>query len=180
MNTIIYFTGFMGSGKTMIGRNIAERYGVPFYDLDELITEKEQLSIKEIFQKFGEPYFRVLETAVLRSVATSYEPCILALGGGAFCNDYNQKLIKESGTSIFLDVSTSLLVKRVMRNNRRPLLLNADGSMKSESEITEIITSMMRVRRPWYEQADKTIFIDADYEKQEVCDLVYEQLQSTL
>lgn len=170
----------MGSGKSMIGRSLSQQLLVPFFDLDELIIEKEQLPIKEIFQKFGESYFRVLETNMIREVSETNDPAIIALGGGAFCSEKNQKMIQDSGISVFLDVSAPILVQRLMRNTKRPLLLNADGTMKSEEEISQIIESMMNKRRMWYENATVHLKIDQIMEKHEVCDFVYQQLKPLL
>ena len=92
----IYLVGFMGSGKTTIGRELAARIDAPFFDLDELIESAEKMSIKEIFAQQGEPYFRKRERDLLRSTR-HLESAVIATGGGTFTFDENIQFIQSEG-----------------------------------------------------------------------------------
>jgi shikimate kinase len=108
----IYLVGFMGAGKTTIGRELASRIEAPFFDLDELVTAAEKMSIKDIFAAHGEPYFRKRERDVLRS--TKYlEHAIIATGGGTFTFDENIQFIQSEGLSVYLSAPYALLRARV-------------------------------------------------------------------
>jgi shikimate kinase len=107
--------GFMGAGKTTLGRALAGRLDWAFQDLDDLIVQREGRCVEQIFEESGEPYFRQLETRVLREVTAqgSASRLILALGGGAFVNTENQALLREAKfITIFLDASSEELFQR--------------------------------------------------------------------
>ena len=117
----IYLVGFMGAGKTSVGRELASRLSVPFFDLDELIEAAEKMTIKEIFTSHGEPYFRKRERDILR--ATKYaEDGVIATGGGTFAFDENIQFIQSEGLSVYLSAPYSLLRTRIGdRGAERPL-----------------------------------------------------------
>src|SRR5438094_7033600 len=97
----IYLVGFMGAGKTTVGRELAARLDVPFFDLDDLVEAAEATSIKEIFAMHGEPHFRKRERDILRS--TRYiESAVIATGGGTFTFDDNIQFIQSEGLSVYL------------------------------------------------------------------------------
>ncbi len=108
----IYLVGFMGSGKTTVGRELAARIDTPFFDLDELVEAAEKLSIKEIFAQRGEPYFRKRERDVLRSTK-HLDGAVIATGGGTFTFDENVQFIKAEGLSVYLSAPYALLRARV-------------------------------------------------------------------
>jgi shikimate kinase len=108
----IYLVGFMGSGKTTVGRELAARIDAPFFDLDELVEAAEQLSIKEIFAQRGEAYFRKRERDVLRSTK-HLEGAVIATGGGTFTFDENVQFIQSEGLSVYLSAPYALLRARV-------------------------------------------------------------------
>jgi shikimate kinase len=108
----IYLVGFMGAGKTTIGRELAARIEAPFFDLDELVTAAEGRSIKDIFGVQGEPYFRKRERDVLRSTR-HLESGVIATGGGTFTFDENIQFIQSEGLSVYLSAPYSLLRQRV-------------------------------------------------------------------
>jgi shikimate kinase len=108
----IYLVGFMGSGKTTVGRELAARIDAPFFDLDELVESAERLSIKEIFAQHGEPYFRKRERDVLRSTK-HLEGAVIATGGGTFTFDENVQFIQAEGLSVYLSASYALLRARI-------------------------------------------------------------------
>jgi shikimate kinase len=108
----IYLVGFMGSGKTTVGRELATRIDAPFFDLDELIESAEQMSIKEIFAQRGEPYFRKRERDVLRSTK-HLDAAVIATGGGTFTFDENVQFIQSEGLSVYLSAPYALLRARI-------------------------------------------------------------------
>lgn len=108
----IYLVGFMGSGKTTIGRELAARIDAPFFDLDELIEAAESSSIKEIFARRGEPYFRKRERDVLRSTK-HLDGAVIATGGGTFTFDENVHFIQSEGLSVYLSAPYALLRARI-------------------------------------------------------------------
>src|SRR5579864_8457424 len=108
----IYLIGFMGAGKTTVGRALAERLEVPFFDLDELVEAAEKMSIKDIFAQHGEPYFRRREREILQS--THYlADAIIATGGGTFTFEENLQLIQSEGLSVFLSAPYARLRSRI-------------------------------------------------------------------
>lgn len=108
----IYLIGFMGAGKTTVGRELAGRIGAPFFDLDELIESAEKSSIKDIFAQHGEPYFRKRERDILRSTR-HLEHAVIATGGGTFTFDENIQFIQSEGLSVYLSVTYALLRNRI-------------------------------------------------------------------
>jgi shikimate kinase len=108
----IYLVGFMGSGKTTIGRELGARIDSPFFDLDELIEAAEQLSIKDIFAQRGEPYFRKRERDVLRATR-NLDAGVVATGGGTFTFDENIQFIQSEGLSVYLSAPYALLRARI-------------------------------------------------------------------
>jgi shikimate kinase len=108
----IYLVGFMGAGKTTVGRELAVRLDVPFFDLDDLVEAAEKTSIKDIFTQHGEPYFRKRERDILRS--TRYlDSAVVATGGGTFTFDENIQFIQSEGLSVWLSAPYSLLRGRI-------------------------------------------------------------------
>lgn len=173
----IYLTGFMGSGKTMIGKRLAELYQREFVDLDHAIEARFKQSVKQLFETQGEAFFRLMETAALEHIGILQEPRIIALGGGAACNDRNMQLIQTTGVLVYLKVDPDLLVERVMKNTNRPLLLQPDGTLKSAEEIKKIILELLSKREKWYEKADICVVINRKMDKNEVTLLVHEHIE---
>ena len=154
MNVI--FMGYMGSGKSTLARLFAESIGLSAIDLDDYISEKEKMSIPEIFEKKGEIYFRRIEGTYLNELLTSEGALILALGGGTPCYGNNMELIKEKATSVYLRGSIPTLSKRLTNErSKRPLI----ASLEPE-QLTEYIAKHLFERRAYYEQADHIIAID--------------------
>jgi shikimate kinase len=108
----IYLVGFMGAGKTTIGRELASRVETPFFDLDELIESAEKTSIKDLFAQRGEPYFRKRERDLLRSTK-HVESAVIATGGGTFTFDDNIQFIQSEGLSVYLSAPYALLRARI-------------------------------------------------------------------
>ena len=144
----IYLVGFMGCGKTYIGRRIAEQSGYTFVDLDEQIEEREGLSIAEIFNRFGEGYFREKEQEVLRQTA-SLDRHIIACGGGTPCFFDNMQWMTGHGLVVFLDIPVPILASRLEKEIEKRPLLKGIG----QSELESFIESRLEGRRSFYEKA---------------------------
>ncbi len=144
----IYLVGFMGTGKSSVGRQLAKDKGWNFVDLDELIELKEQRRIVEIFAKDGEAYFRKAEKKVLKQVS-SQKGFVVACGGGIVLDKANIALMKKSGMVFCLSATAGEILKRVSFSNDRPLL-NVENPKKR-------IDLLLKMRAPYYMQADKVI-----------------------
>lgn len=144
----IYLVGFMGTGKTCVGEELAKRKKWQFLDLDNLIELKEKRTISDIFAKNGEPYFRRIEKKVLQEVSKE-KNFVIACGGGIVINKDNIKIMKETGIIICLTASLKVILKRTSRYIHRPLLNVKDPEKQ--------IKSLLKLRAPYYALADKTI-----------------------
>ena len=123
MSKNLILTGMMGVGKSTVGKGLAERLGYTFIDVDKIIEKKEGTSISTIFKNKGEAYFRTQELkATLKELEKNNS--VISLGGGAFINKTIRRIVKSSSISFWLDVSTSLLIKRLSKSKKRPLLFN--------------------------------------------------------
>lgn len=118
---LIYLVGFMGSGKTTVGELLAQELGWRFIDLDAVIEAGQKTTIREIFEKAGELFFREVEHAALKAVSKA-EPAVIALGGGTFVQKSNLDFIRESGApTIWLDCPLEELIRRCAGITNRPL-----------------------------------------------------------
>lgn len=144
MRTNIVLIGFMGSGKSSIGRLLAAKLGFQLVDTDRIIIDREGVEIGEIFARHGEPHFRDLETAALRSIA-HLNRCVIATGGGIVGREENRELLRGLGFVVWLTASEEVIFERVSRNTRRPLLQTANPR--------ETVTRLLAERRPLYEAA---------------------------
>lgn len=117
----IYLIGFMGSGKSTVGAALAERLGMPFVDLDRAIEERVGTPVRAIFAEHGEEEFRRLEQLALRALAAT-PPSVVACGGGIVLSDDNRRMLKESGTVIYLVVTPAEALARIGDTSDRPLL----------------------------------------------------------
>lgn len=124
-NNSIILTGLPGSGKSTVGKFLSDKTGFGFIDLDSLIEENEGLKITEIFAKFGEKYFRTLETDMIKTLK-SKNSFILSTGGGTFQNEDNILLLKNLGTVFYLNVSPDIIYERIKGDRTRPLLNTKD------------------------------------------------------
>jgi len=125
----IYLVGFMGSGKTTLGRLLANKLNVPFLDTDEEITKREGLSIREIFSLKGEGYFRRLERKVLEDLTKKFASFVMATGGGLGADSDAMDFMKANGVVIWLDVDFGEFKKRTFKDANRPLLQLSDEKL---------------------------------------------------
>ena len=144
----IYLVGFMGTGKTSVGRALAKKKSWNFIDLDELIELKQQRRIVDIFAQDGEPYFRKIEKKFLKQVSTQ-KKFVVACGGGVVLDPDNIKLMKKTGILICLRATCEAILKRVSTNTLRPIL--------NVAKPLERIELLLKMRAPYYMQAHKTI-----------------------
>ncbi|MCS7209365.1 MAG: shikimate kinase, partial [Fimbriimonadales bacterium] len=147
----LYLIGSMGSGKTTVGRLLAERLGLPLYDVDALVEQAAGATISEIFERFGEARFRELESATLEEVAC--RPAgVVATGGGAVLCERNRARMRQTGWLVYLKASLETLWGRLRRSANRPLLRTATPR--------ETLKSILEAREPLYEEADWVVEVD--------------------
>jgi shikimate kinase len=133
----IYITGFMGSGKTTVGRMVADRLGWSFVDLDTDIEEREHDTVANIFATRGEAEFRRLETEAIRRWLKKIEcgiPTVIALGGGAFVQPVNYEILGNNGISVWLDCSLEVAESRIADTDERPLARDKEAFRKLYAE----------------------------------------------
>ncbi len=142
----IVFVGMMGCGKSAIGRLVAEQLSLPYFDSDAEIITASGMSIPEIFEKFGEDYFRSGEQRVVSRLLAE-GPSVVSLGGGAFINDTTRAVVRGNAVSVWLKADVDLLYARVMRKpGTRPLLQTADPRAT--------LVALLEKRAPIYALAD--------------------------
>ncbi|WP_078379736.1 shikimate kinase [Sutcliffiella halmapala] len=162
----IYLTGFMGAGKTSIGKALGEKMSLPIYDTDSYIEKNEGCSIKEIFDSRGEEKFRFLEEQTLRELPITNS--IIMTGGGIISRQSNIEWMKVKGVMLFLYCDINTIMKRLENDVTRPLV-----HKKSIEEINMIYSK----RLPLYHQAHLTIDISDDT-LQEATEKVYQAIKS--
>jgi shikimate kinase len=153
----IYITGFMGSGKTTVGRMVAERLGWDFVDLDTDIEQREHDTVANIFATRGETEFRRLETEAIKRWLRKIEcgmPTVIALGGGAFVQPVNYEILGNNGISVWLDCSLDVAESRITSTDERPLARDKDAFRKLYAE-----------RRVLYGRADFRVNGDLESDK---------------
>ncbi len=145
----IFLLGFMGVGKSTIGKHLAEELQIPFVDLDEWIEDEVQMPISELFSEYGEPFFRKLEFDHLRKVVETYDRFVMATGGGLPCFNDNISYMNENGETVYLRASIEDLTRRLTSSSGdRPIMKQADVK-----EYKEHITNLLTQREPIYASA---------------------------
>lgn len=160
----LYLVGFMGSGKSTVGRALAKRLGWRFADLDEDIEAGEQMPIAQIFDERGEAEFRAVEHAALKRRVSDIArgvPWVLAVGGGCFAQPTNLELITNHGLSLWLDAPLEMIRLRVAHSTHRPLARDAAK-----------LEELYHARRAFYEKADYRIEVGPDGSPAAVDDIV--------
>jgi len=139
----IVLIGFMGCGKTTIGKRLQQMLGYPMVDIDHLIEEKMRMPVSAIFGAFGEGTFRELETAVLHELAAPDSPRrIISTGGGIVSRRQNRKLLHQLGFVVWLQAPVDAILERTARNKDRPLLQTENPRQRIEA--------LLNQRTPWY------------------------------
>jgi len=167
LHRTVVMVGMMGSGKTAIGRALANRLNTEFLDSDAEIETAAAASIAEIFARDGEAFFRDREFEVIGRLLSG-EPCILSTGGGAFLSQRNRRQIHDKGISVWLDADVDLLWERVKHKDTRPLL-------KTENP-RQTLRDLFEARVPFYRQADIAVLTRAGYSIEKTTDKVIEAL----
>lgn len=145
----VFLVGFMGSGKTTIGKYIAHDMHWTFIDMDDYFEEKHQCTIKEFFARYGEQNFREEERLVVRELA-DLDNVVVATGGGAPCYFDNMDIMRKAGPTIYIEVSPEDLCKRLLKAKaNRPLLAD-----KTDDELLEYIKAKLAEREPFYRKAN--------------------------
>ena len=165
----IYLVGFMGAGKTTVGRELAGRLDVPFFDLDELVEAAEKTSIKDLFAQHGEPYFRKRERDILRS--TRYlDSAVIATGGGTFTFDENIQFIHSEGLSVHLCAPYAVLRARIGdKAEERPLFRDDDAAH-------ELYANRLR----YYRMADVTLNVRGEETAPEIVERLLLELPKSV
>jgi shikimate kinase len=144
----IILIGFMGSGKTTLGNMLAQELHVPLLDTDAMIESAHHLSINEIFNMYGEPYFRQLEKSILHELSHR-KHYVLATGGGLPCFEDNMNLLNHLGNTVYLKASAKELFRRLSKDSVNRPKLNEMTSQSMEIKISELLDE----RIPVYEQS---------------------------
>jgi shikimate kinase len=145
----IVLVGMMGAGKSSIGRRLAAELSLPFVDADTEIEAAAGMTIPEIFETHGEPYFRSGEARVIARLLEG-GPQVLASGGGAFINPQTRALISERSVSVWLKADVEVLLRRIRRRSDRPLLKTDDPE--------QVLRRLVEERYPVYAEADVTVY----------------------
>ena len=157
-NSVIVLIGYMGCGKSSIGKKLSQKLNVKFVDLDSVIEKKYSKSISQIFNDLGEIKFRTIENSELNSVLRNYKNCVLSLGGGTPCYHDNMILILSYTKNVFfLDVNSQILSERLFKKKeKRPLI----SSIETIDEMKQFINKHYFERRPFYSMATHSIKSD--------------------
>ena len=160
--TRIILIGYMGAGKTTIGKALAKELGLTFYDLDWYITSRMRKTVGQIFEERGEEGFRLIERNMLHEVA-EFEDVVLSCGGGTPCFFDNIDYMNQQAPVVYLKATPEVLCKHLaMSKNDRPLLRG-----KSQEELTGFIQQQLEKRSPYYTKASYTLDVSLmdDYTK---------------
>lgn len=143
---LIFLTGMMGSGKSTIGKLLAEELQLPFFDTDNIIASIEGMEVKDIFSFKGEPYFRQSEYDLISSWKIS--GAVVATGGGLPCHHHLMEILNKMGKTVYLKASIDEITQRLSQDQTRPLVKG-----KSIPQIKKTISELAKIRKPYYEQA---------------------------
>ena len=163
---IFYLIGMMGSGKSSVGKLLANKLHFSNIDIDKEIEKDEKLSIKEIFEKKGENYFREIESKYLLRKRNS---AVVSCGGGIILNKKNREFLRTNGYTIYLKSSIPTLEKRLLNKSSRPLLNN--------DNLKETLINISSKRKTLYTSAANTTIITDRRSVKEVCELIIKKLK---
>lgn len=164
----IVLIGFMGAGKSTIAGMMHEAFSMEVIEMDQVITDQQGMSIPEIFEKYGEEYFRDLETNLLIDMQAR-QNVIISCGGGVALRERNVKEMKRNGKVVFLTASPETILERVKNDDDRPLL--------NGHKNVEYISRMMETRRPKYEAAADFIISTDGKSSYDICREIVLELQ---
>ena len=145
MNHII-IEGFMGSGKSKVGRILAKNMGLPYIDVDKLITTKMNMSVNDIFERFGEPYYRAMEGFVLKQLLNEKKRSVICIGGGLATFEPNAAYLKTLGKVVYLKKPQAELAARLEEKR-------SDDPFFKGTKIADTVKKMLAEREPFYKKA---------------------------
>jgi shikimate kinase len=165
---IIFLVGFMGCGKSYVGRNLAPLLDFDYVDIDKYIEEKEALTISEIFEQKGEAYFREQENKFIKDLNTDTN-LVVSTGGGAPCFNNNMQLMNEKGLTVYLNRSKALVIPRLLKGQyKRPLIAKL-----TQEELEQFYDERLESRKAFYEQANLHV---GDANVEEIFEIVKKEL----
>ena len=164
----ICIIGLMGSGKSIIGKDLSRYLNLKFYDTDKEIELKSKKSISSIFNERGESYFRSIEEKICIELLNK-DNCVISLGGGSIINKKVRKVIKDNCYSIYLKVKLNSLLDRLKSSKKRPLLIKSTDKKQT-------LKDLYNYRRKFYEKAD--FIVNNDDDKFKVLEKIKSELQS--
>lgn len=165
----VFLIGFMGVGKSTVAGYLQRHYSMPLIEMDETLVEREQMSIPEIFETKGEPYFRQAETDLLKEIQESCNN-IVSCGGGVAMRQENVDIMKKNGKVVLLTAAPESILDRVKHDENRPLL-------KGRKNV-EGIQELMEARRPYYEAAADLVVRTDTQSLKEICEEIINKLQA--
>jgi shikimate kinase len=166
---LLFLIGFMGSGKSTLGKRLAKKIDYDFADMDELLEQQEGMSVTEIFEQKGEAYFRHKETQLIQQFKPQQNR-VIATGGGSPCFDQNMEIMNQKGITIYLRMTPAGLVNRLKNATElRPLLKN----LTTDEQLLEYISEKLQHREPYYLQS-KCIIKAENVKPEHVISLVFE------
>jgi shikimate kinase len=157
--SLVFLTGFMGSGKSTIGPILANTLGFEYLDVDRHIEQKTSKLITEIFRSEGEQAFRALERETLIEL-TQLNHFVISLGGGTIANEENCQLVLQKGILIYLKLSPAEILQRVQYRSDRPMLKDEHGNQLTQVELRKRILDLMNRREKFYSRANLVIASD--------------------
>lgn len=150
---IVYLIGMPAAGKSSIGKQLAKKTNFTFIDLDDIISAKEEISIKQLFQDKGEVYFREIESKYLKEVSQTKENTVVSLGGGTPCFYDNMDVILSSGKVFYINAPNYVIISRIMRGvTKRPLFAGLN-----DTELSDKINFLLKERETFYLKAHHQI-----------------------
>lgn len=164
---IIFLCGFMGAGKSTVGRHLASELNRPFLDLDDKIEEMAGQTIPDIFKHSGEADFRAIERRAILEVCRNFEG-IAALGGGSLQNQHMLDHIKLNGLLLFIETPIYVILDRISGDENRPLLLDEEGNPRDTEALRQELEELYEERKVLYEQAPIQILDDGNQSPEEL------------
>ena len=166
LNKNLILIGMMASGKSTVGKLLAKKLNLKFFDTDFIIEKKANMKIFQLFEKKGEAIFRNLEKKITLGLLNK-KSCVISLGGGAFLNEKIRKSAEKKGVTIWLNCKTKTIINRIKKNNKRPLALNL-----SDNEIKDLLINRSKI----YSKAKYEIDCE-NMEKTQIVNKIIEILQ---
>ena len=164
----IFLIGYMGTGKSTVAAYMSKEYGMEVLEMDEMIATRENMSISDIFVKYGEEYFRDIETKLLVEIQ-SQENKVVSCGGGVVLREQNVEEMRKGGRIVLLSAEPETILERVKDDNGRPLLQG--------NKTVEFISEMMGKRREKYEGAADIIVQTDSKQVADICNEIHDKIK---